>query len=186
MNQENHILLIRELRAGSCKAFNKLYALYADLLYGFILHLTKSPSEAKDILQETFLRIWQTKEHISTDASFKSYLYTIARNLMIDSFRRRLRSVAFDEYINSDAAQNYVDNGVEKEINLDEICAKLEQAKDKLTARQRQIVELNKEEGFSISDIAAQLHLSKKTVKNQLSMGMKTLRAEFANLLYNM
>lgn len=55
----------------------------------FVLNLTKSPDDAEDILQETFLRIWQTKENLSLETSFKSYLYTIAHNLIIDSFRKK-------------------------------------------------------------------------------------------------
>ena len=103
MNQESHISLIQGLKAGFYKDFDKLYTIYADMLYGFVLNLTKSPSDAKDILQETFLRVWQTREQLSTEMSFKSYLYAIARNLIIDSFRRQMRNMAFEEYINSDA-----------------------------------------------------------------------------------
>lgn len=181
MNQDIHISLIRGLKAGSYQDFDKLYAIYADLLYGFVLNLTKSPSEAKDILQETFLRVWQTREQLSTNMSFKSYLYTIARNLIIDSFRKQVQSVAFEEYICSEAYQNYTENTIDKEINFDEFLKKLEQAKEKLTDKQRQIFELSREHGLSITDIANRLQLSEKTVKNQLSLALKVLRLELAH-----
>ena len=73
-----HIDLIKKVKQGSYEDFTRLYFMYADLLYGFVLNLTKSPDDAEDILQETFLRIWQTKENLSLETSFKSYLYTIA------------------------------------------------------------------------------------------------------------
>ena len=90
-----HIDLIKKVKQGSYEDFTRLYFMYADLLYGFVLNLTKSPDDAEDILQETFLRIWQTKENLSLETSFKSYLYTIAHNLIIDSFRKKIDSVAF-------------------------------------------------------------------------------------------
>ena len=102
-----HIDLIKKVKQGSYEDFTRLYFMYADLLYGFVLNLTKSPDDAEDILQETFLRIWQTKENLSLETSFKSYLYTIAHNLIIDSFRKKIDSVAFEVYIQSDAYQNY-------------------------------------------------------------------------------
>jgi RNA polymerase sigma-70 factor (ECF subfamily) len=150
------------------------------MLYGFVLNLTKSPSEAEDILQETFLRVWQTRAKISEDKSFKSYLYTIARNLIIDSFRDQMKSVAFEEYINSEAYQSYTENCVEESIDFDEFQRVFEKAKRKLTERQLQIFELSRERELSISVIAETLHLSEKTVKNQLSLAMKTLRDELS------
>ncbi|MDR1098627.1 MAG: RNA polymerase sigma factor, partial [Tannerella sp.] len=80
-----HLSLIAGLKSGSYEDFDKLYAIYSDMLYGFVLNLTKSSSEAKDILQETFLRVWQTRTNISVEKSFKSYLYTIARKRKISS-----------------------------------------------------------------------------------------------------
>ena len=111
-----HIDLIKKVKQGSYEDFTRLYFMYADLLYGFVLNLTKSPDDAEDILQETFLRIWQTKENLSLETSFKSYLYTIAHNLIIDSFRKKIDSVAFEVYIQSDAYQNYTENNTEKAI----------------------------------------------------------------------
>jgi RNA polymerase sigma-70 factor (ECF subfamily) len=178
VNRDICISLIKGLKSGSYEDFDKLYAIYSDVLYGFVLNLTKSPSEAKDILQETFLRVWQTRTKIAEDKSFKSYLYTIARNLVMDSFRNQMRSVAFEEYIDSEAYLSYTENCVENDIDYDEFRRAFEKAKEKLTERQLQIFELSRERELSISLIAKKLHLSKKTVKNQLSLAMKVLREE--------
>lgn len=181
VNKDIHRQFIEGLKSGSHKDFDKLYAIYADLLYGFVLNLTKSSTIAKDILQETFLRVWQTREQLSSEMSFKSYLYSIARNLIIDTFRHQVRSVAFEEYITSNAYLNYTENTVEEDIDFDEFKNKLEQAKKKLNDRQRQIFELSREKGLSISVIAQQLGLTEKTVKNQLTMIMKILRIELSH-----
>ena len=179
-----HIDLIKKVKQGSYEDFTRLYFMYADLLYGFVLNLTKSPDDAEDILQETFLRIWQTKENLSLETSFKSYLYTIAHNLIIDSFRKKIDSVAFEVYIQSDAYQNYTENNTENEVYFDEFLDKLNEAKKKLSSRQLVIFELSREKGCSIKDIAEKMGVSEKTVKNQLTLALKTLKSELSLVQY--
>jgi RNA polymerase sigma-70 factor (ECF subfamily) len=91
-----------------------------------------------------------------------------------------MKSVAFEEYICSEAYQSYTDDCVNKEIDYNEFLEKFEKAKGKLTQRQLQIFELSREWGLSISAIAEKLNLSEKTVKNQLSLTMKILREELS------
>lgn len=170
--------LVEGLKSGSMRDFDRLYAIYADLLYGFVLNLTKSPSDAKDIVQETFLRIWQTRAKLSVGRSFKSYLYTIAHNLIIDAFRSKIESVVFEDYICSEAYQNHTGNVVEQVIDFDEFTRQLALAKEKLSGKQKEIFELSKEKEYSTEFIAQRLHISEKTVKNQLSLALKTLKSE--------
>ena len=180
MSENIHIKLIRGVKQGSYEDFNILYSIYADMLYCFILNLTKSPIEAQDILQDTFMRIWQTRERINLELSFKTYLYTIARNLIIDSLRRQVDNVVFDEYVCSEAFQKYSENNVEMNISFDEFQEKLSKAKEKLTQRQKEIFELSREKGYSILSIAQKLQLSEKTVKNQLTLALKVMRSELS------
>jgi RNA polymerase sigma-70 factor (ECF subfamily) len=180
MNNEErniHAKYISGLVSGSQADFSKLYCIYADLLYSFVLNLTKSPSLAKDVLQETFLRIWQKRESISTEMSFKSYLYTIAKNLVMDSFRKQVQSVNFDTYMENEY-EHPVEDGITQKINFDDFMVKLTVAKQKLSQRQKDVFELSKEKGLSISQISEQLDVSPKTVKNQLTLAMKIIREE--------
>lgn len=175
-----HSHLVKKLRNGSHDAFDQLYEIYADLLYGFALDLTKSSSEAKDILQEVFLRIWINREHISSEYPFKAYLYKIARNLMLNSFRKQMNSITFENYICSEEHQKNADNDIENKIYFDEFCRNLDQAKGELPGRQKQIFELSREFGMSIAEIAEELHISEQTVKNQLTLALKALREKLS------
>lgn len=166
--------LVEGLKPGSVRDFDRLYTIYADLLYGFVLNLTKSPSDTKDFAQETFLRIWQTRAKLSVERSFKSYFYTIAHNLIIDAFRSKIESVAFEDCICSEAYQNHTENVVEQVIDFDESTRQLALAKEKLSGKQKEIFELSKEKEYSAEFIAQRLHISEKTVKNQLSLALKS------------
>jgi RNA polymerase sigma-70 factor (ECF subfamily) len=180
MNTEIHMKLVKSLKSGSYEDFNKLYTIYADMLYNFILGLTKSPTEAEDIVQDTFLRIWQSRERINPNLSFKTYLYTIARNQTINVLRKQVDNVAFEEYIRSKAFQEHSENDVEKNISFDEFKEKLSRVKEKLTPRQKLVFEMSREKGYSIPMIAEELQLSEKTIKNQLTLALKILREELA------
>ena len=176
MNLEIHTKLVKSLKSGSYEDFNKLYTIYVDMLYNFILGLIKSPTEAEDIVQETFLRIWQSRERINPDLSFKTYLYTIARNQTIDVLRKQVEYVTFEDYICSEAFQEHSENDVEKNISFDEFKDKVFRVKEKLTTRQKLVFEMSREKGYSISMIAKELQLSEKTIKNQLTLALKILR----------
>lgn len=171
-------VLVKKLKSGSSQAFNRLYVIYADLLYGFVLSLTKSPTESKDIVQETFLRVWTHREQLSLDMSFKSYLYAIARNQITDLLRKQMREEAFRCYLGCENPQGEVVDTIENDIYYDEFVERLNKAKEKMTERQRSIFEQSKEYGRRIDSIAQELKLSEKTVKNTLTLAMKVVREE--------
>ena len=68
-------------------AFSELYIRYKDKLYYFCLNLLKSAEEANDIVQEIFIRIWESRNFINPELSLSSFLYTMARNRILNYFR---------------------------------------------------------------------------------------------------
>lgn len=174
---------VEELRGGSYSAFNELYNIYSDMLYSFIVQLTKSPSEAKDIVQETFLRIWLTRENLMPDKSFKAYLFQIAHNLIIDALRKQVNKISFEQYISSKYFEDYSNNNIEDTISFDDFVALLEQAKQKMSRRQREIFSLSRQQGMDVEEIAKTLNLSEKTVRNNLSIALGIIKNEMLLLL---
>jgi RNA polymerase sigma-70 factor (ECF subfamily) len=173
----NEYKYLLRLKRGEYDAFDMLYDFYADYLYNFILKMTKSPSESKDILQETFLRVWYRRDTIALDKSFKSFLFTIARNLIIDSFRAKINNLDFEMFLQNGKKESS-GNPTEEKMNYDDFLKLLSFSKNKLTAKQRLIFELNKEKGYSIIEIAEHLHLSEKTVRNQLSIIINIIKKD--------
>ena len=156
------------LQKGSYSDFNKLYDLYADRLYGFAYNLTHSSEMAEEIVQEVFLKIWQMREHLSPEYSFRSFLFTIAKNKFLNDLRNRLTLLSYDEYITQlDDATERGENSTESEFNFNELNEQVLQSKDKLSKRQKMIFEMSKEEG---------------SVRNQLSSALKVLREELIRI----
>ena len=170
---------IKKLIAGSYDAFTALYHIYAPQLYAFIFSLTESDSITSDIVQETFIKIWVKREEIREDLSFKSFIFTIAKNDVMNEFRRQLRNPVFTDYMSLQISEEpFEENQTERNIDFDEFNRSLQLAKKKVTPRQAQIFELNKEFGLSIEEIAIKLNIKEQVVRNQLSLALNTIRKE--------
>ena len=144
---ENDIIksYIKELQNGSHKAFNVIYDMYADKLYGFLLAHTKSPQISEDIVQETFLKLWINRKSISVEGSIQSLLFTISRHKMIDSFRSQINKVEFELYIDYIDEKSFEDDGIESKLFYDDFLKALKLSKKLLTEGQLEIFERNKE-----------------------------------------
>lgn len=182
---ENDIVkfYIKELQEGSHKAFNAIYDMYADKLYGFSLAHTKSPQLSKDIVQETFLKLWNSRKSISTEGSLQSLLFTISKNKIIDLFRSQINKVDFEMYIEFIEVGEFDGNEIENKLNYDDFLDALKVSKKLLSERQLEIFELSREKGKSIKDIASELELSEQTVKNQLTSSLKKIRFQMSKLI---
>lgn len=170
---------ILQLQNGSNEAFESLYYTYSPRLYGFVYNLTRSADMADEVVQETFIKIWENRSHILPDYSFKSYLFMIARNHVINVFRKQTLISTLEE---CDALQDNIsfsENDTDKLAELNELKAYIEKAKSHLTPRQREIFELSKEKGLSNQQIADKLKISNQSVKNQLSTSLHILQSHF-------
>lgn len=181
---QEHQQLIQGLQRGSYEDFDKLYAIYADMLYSFVLHLTKSRSEAGDVVQETFMRVWDNREWINPQLSFKAYLFTIARNLIVSSLRKMVGNATFEDYVLYHESIASAENTTEVSVYFDDFKRLVEQAKIRLTTRQRLVFELSREQGYSLDQIACQLNIPLQTIKNNLSQALKILRNELKDYKY--
>jgi len=82
--QEKDLLI--ELIYGNELAFEKIYRLYSPRLFGKLLKLVKSESQAQEILQDVFLKLWEHRKSIDPEKSFRSFLFKIAENKVYDFF----------------------------------------------------------------------------------------------------
>jgi len=175
---------IKGLKNGSYKDFTQLYKIYAPRLYAFIYKLVRSESVSKDIVQETFTKVWENRKNIDTDLSFKSYIFTIARNHLLNEFRNhiyRIELTGNTETFENNRQAEY--NDTEEQYSLTELKELLQQAKLKLTPRQRELFELNREKGLSINEVVEQTGISEQSVRNQLSQAIQRLRKEMRHVL---
>lgn len=175
---------VYELSQGSYRAFDALYSMYASRLYAFAFKMTKSHAEAKEIVQDTFVRLWLNRENLLPEKSFQSYLFTIAKNNIINKMRDVVNAPVFVDYMMYLNEQHAVEANILETLEFETFKQGLTKAKQLLNKTQLQVFELSKELGYSNSEIATELQLSEQTVKNQLSIALKVLRKQLQNNLF--
>ena len=125
-------IYLERLRSGSYRDFTKLYESYASRLYAFALHLTHSDALAKDIVQETFIKVWVRREQIDLDMSFSAFLFTMAKNQLLNEFRRQANSPLFLEDVVLNESGDGEETAIERKLSFEEFNHRLEIAKQKL------------------------------------------------------
>lgn len=175
---KEEIDLINGLKAGSKTCFETLYNQWVSRLYHFVFHYVKSEEVTDDIVQDTFIRIWNKRETLDPTLSFKSYLFTISYHSLLKELDRQLKNPLMNDYVEYVEQLHSSDNETTHLIEFDQFQKALKEAKAKLTPRQREIFEMNKECEIKVSEIAAKLSISEQVVRNQLSTALKVLRTE--------
>ena len=135
--------------------YNRCVDEHADGLYRFLLKNIKDDEVARDLVQESFMKLWEKRKEVEL-AKSKSYLFTTGYHTMIDHIRKNSRNVSYDtvEYSEESYDKGYSD--------LKEI---LNEAVDKLPVDQKSVVLLRDYEGYSYKEIAGITNLTEAQVK---------------------
>lgn len=170
---------MQKFHEGSSEAFETLFHKYAGKLYNFTLKLSSGDTYlAEEIVQSTFIRVWEARAFINPDKSFISYLCTIARNKLINEYEHQTVVHIYREYILKSCSDT--DNVTEKEIDRNLLEEYIDSLTEKLPPARKQIFILSKKEMLSNEEIARQLHLSENTVRNQLVKAVSFMREHLA------
>ncbi|MBS1736360.1 MAG: RNA polymerase sigma-70 factor [Bacteroidetes bacterium] len=168
----NETELILRLKEGDHEAFKFLYENYAPVLQSFSSRFNFSKHETEEIVQETFIRIWQHKQNIDPDRPFNTFLITIAKNLIYNQIRHGRYVEKYIKEIRGEPEGSY--NAAHGEGELKQM---INNALPLLPQKCREIFMKSRLEGASNQDIATELNISKSTVENQLNKGLKIVRA---------
>ena len=178
--------LIIELKRGSQKAFDDIYAMYSKRVFAYCLQYTKSVEDAEDIVQDVFVKLWINRENIRQEVTLRSLLFIMSKYSLINAYRSRVNSLLYEDYVATymGAAS---ENDMNSQLEYDDFVHHVKKILKDLPITQRSVVELSRIEQLNNKEIAEKLSLSEQTVKNQLSLGLKILREklkEFLTLLW--
>lgn len=183
-HNENEILLLSRVREGDVKAFEMVYNMYSSRLYGNILKLVKSPLIAEELLQDIFQRVWEHRKNIDTGKSFKSYLFTIAKNLVCDYFNKASRQRLIDRYIHEQEERQIT--GEERRLEEKEYELILQNAIKQLPPQRKLVYTLCKLDGKSYEEVSKTLGISASTISDHIVKATKSIKAYYLSkdLLY--
>lgn len=174
-------MLLSRLQNGDEKAFTAIYERYNKMLYVLAYKYLKDTFLAEDIVQQVFLKLWESRSLFVGSVHLRNYLYTMTKNLVLNEIRDNL----------SDMEKNYavIQNAPEFE---DKLQSALEE-KDlfqhfykilaELPEQKRKVCLLKIRDNLSNQEVADKLHISVPTVKSHYSQAIKLLRDKMGRLL---
>lgn len=160
--------------AGDQRAFAELYERHRRAVFTFLLRLTGATEAAEDLLQEAFFRIWLGRAEYRAAGEFRAWLFTIARRLAIDRFRRQGLAweddpAALETAVSTEAPDRLAEARGE--------LARLQRALDQLPPAQREVVLLARLVGAKAEEIAQVTGSTPGAVRVQLHRALQRLRA---------
>jgi len=173
--------LIQQYLAGDEESLESLIQKYLRPIYRLVYGYLKNASEADDLTQEVFIRMWRHLKKFDQRRPFKPWLFTIAKNACLD-FLRKKKTVPFSQFEDQNGENALLNNLADLSPLPDEVMDKLDYqqklilATDQLPIEQRDILRLYHHEDLNFREIAAQIHKSINTVKSRYRRALMALR----------
>jgi RNA polymerase sigma-70 factor (ECF subfamily) len=183
----NHIRLFHSLAKGDELAFEKLYKLYFPRLHSFSFKIINDSGLAKDVVQNVFIKIWETRTSFNFDNP-EAFIYRMVRNASINYIRHlkvvdNLKSRVKDQYLGEELY--YIDMvGNEPYILIEkELEDKILEVMNSLPDKCLTVFRMSRIDGLKNREIADQLEISIKSVEKHISKAMQIYRGNFADYL---
>ncbi|GGA77917.1 DNA-directed RNA polymerase sigma-70 factor [Flavobacterium palustre] len=170
----NNKLLVTELMLGSEKAFSALFNTYCNDVYAYSVSMLKNQALAEEIVQDVFLNIWLHRDRLNADLSFKSYVFTITRNLTFNLISKVANGHKLKEEVFYVSQKSY--SPIEDIIDEADYDVLKQKAIEQLPPKRRMIFEMSRNEEMSYEEISQKLNISVSTVKGQMSKALADIR----------
>jgi RNA polymerase sigma-70 factor, Bacteroides expansion family 1 len=165
--------LLIGVRGNDLNCFEKLFSIYRVKLFNFSYKYLRSREDAEEVVQDTFVKIWENRAALNEELSFNSYLFTIAKNLIINKVRKKVAEPRIFDTVAEHSAQ---DESTENEIIYRDINTIAERAIQNLPAQRRLVYNLSRKDGLTYEEIGNQLGISSRTVEAHLRKALKSIR----------
>jgi RNA polymerase sigma-70 factor (family 1) len=175
-NNERELLLL--ISEGDERAFYQFYEKYTDIIHPFLKKYSTSDAEIKDILQETFIKVWLHRDKLHEVQNIKGWLYKMAARTFLNHLAKEKNARQRIRHLTQTSQGEYTLHNV---VYTKEIELAIRQAVDNLSEQKRKIFSLNRDQDLKPGEIAARLDMPLSTVKNQLSAALKEIRQHLIN-----
>jgi RNA polymerase sigma-70 factor, ECF subfamily len=165
--------LIAQWKAGDQRAATELVQRHASALARFASSSGARSDEIDEVVQDTFVRAFGSLDGFRGDSSFRTWLFTIERRLMMDRRRAERRRPAGVGVTEEDAATEF---DALDELLADEVAARVRRAMDRLTPTQREVFVLRVTEGMSYKDIATAVSTTEGAARVHYHNAMRTIK----------
>lgn len=168
----SEIEILQRIRLNDVDAFSGIFRRYYEPLCFFAGRYVRDNQAAEGIVQDVFVRLWESRHTLGIESSLRSYLYASVRNASLNYIKRENFTISLDY---QEERSGTTVTPPDAQLESDELAEALERAMDKLPPKCRQIFSMAKYDGLSYQEIAEVLDISVNTVKTQLKRALKSL-----------
>lgn len=177
MNKIKQKFLVDRIRKGDSESFREIYQTFSDRIYRFIFFRIPNETDAQDLLQETFLKLWDYLNNKKNEVtSLQALLYKIAKNLVASYYvknQARLKEISIEEIEYKVGEDENLEQEIDIQINIKKVEQKLSQLKN---PEHQEIVRLRFLDDLSHKQIAELLNKSEKNIGTTLHRAIKKLK----------
>lgn len=156
------------------QTFELIYNAHWEKLYTICFRKVQDTELAKELVQEVFFSIWQRRESLTVVGPIEHYLVKAIKLKTIEHFRTLV--IRRKHLENIGVGQTVVENTTENQLGINELSMQLQQFVQSMPGQCRRVFELSRTEGLNTREIAVEMVLSEKTVKNHLTRALHYLR----------
>lgn len=187
---DTDLAIVKRVQAGDVAAFDQLIRKYRERLFGVVYNLTSNREDTADLVQDSFIKAFQSINRFQGQASFFTWLYKIAVNTTLSHLRKnRMRTFFSLEKIQEDDPSSKIladltdKTGADRDAYLRELQEKLNEALQKLSIKHRTVITLFEIDGLSHAEIAEIMECSEGTVRSRLHYAKQFLQGELGKYL---
>ncbi len=182
MHQSTVKELIVLSRQNDSQAFRKLVEAHQAMVYTLAFRLLCNDDDAKDIVQETFIKVWKNLERFKPELKFSTWLYTIAANQCYDKLRKAKHNYTL-RLDDTNVISEFISNeNIEKTIINEELSQIILSLTGNLTPKQKLVFTLRDLEGLEIEEIISITGLSAEKIKSNLYLARQFIRKKIENI----
>jgi RNA polymerase sigma-70 factor, ECF subfamily len=174
LKSSDDITLFRQITNNHKSAFDELFRRYYIPLCNYALKICLSGEHAEEAVQSVFIYLWEHRTRLDIQQSVASYLYKSVRLKIYENYRSQQTKAKYEEIFSLN--QELTEDTNSQEIDSYELSCLIWSAVDQLPEKCGEIFRLSRDEGLTYNEIAEHLHISVKTVENQMGIAFKKLR----------
>jgi RNA polymerase sigma-70 factor (ECF subfamily) len=170
LNKINDLVLVRQAQAGQSESFGLLYDAYIKKIHDFVYYKTLHKNTTEDIVSEVFLKAWKNIKQFQ-DGNFSAWLYSIARNAVIDNYRKQTNLINIDDCWDLADGQDFMAK-IDSNLKIE----KIKEAMSGLKAFDRELIIMRLWLDMSFKDIAEQTGKTEGAVKMSFGRALVGLK----------
>lgn len=175
MEEESIHDIVIKVRDGNQDAFTRLYNIYWWKVYHFTKLYITSDIESEEVVQDVFIKLWDSRRSLDETKSLEGYLFMITRNTIFNYNRRSFNEESFEMTVLNSMEESEAYN-IEDELMASDLKKFIDELIEQMPSQRKKIFQMSREEGLSNKEIAEKLDITVKAVERSMTLSLKFLR----------